>query len=59
MAQINTEFKFTVNSDKVTNQLEKVTKAAEKLNNELKKLEKIEIVVNVVEVNKKWWQFYK
>lgn len=59
MAQANIEIKIAVNSKTATKQIEKATKAAEKLKAELDKLQQIEIGVSVVEVKRKWWEFWK
>jgi hypothetical protein len=58
MANAKMEMKIVVNSKTATNQIEKATKAAEKLKAELDKLQQIEIGINVVEIKRKWWQWW-
>ena len=48
-----------VNSVASTKQFQKATIAAKKLIAELEKLQEIKIEIQVVEVKKKWWEFWK
>ena len=58
MAKINTELKINVSSKDATRKLENATRAAEKLQKALDKLQKIEIGLEVVNIKKRWWQFW-
>jgi hypothetical protein len=53
------DLKVYVDSVASTKQFQKATKAAQKLYHELEKLQEIKIEVQVVEVKKKWWEFFK
>ena len=59
MANAKLDLKVNVDSVASTKQFQKATKAAEKLIAELEKLQEIKIEVQVVEVKKKWWEFWK
>ena len=59
MEKAKLDLKVYVDSVASTKQFQKATKAAQKLIAELEKLQKIKIEIQVVEVNKKWWQFFK
>tara|TARA_R110000868_G_scaffold410567_1_gene699105 strand:+ start:1151 stop:1330 length:180 start_codon:yes stop_codon:yes gene_type:complete len=55
----NIEMKIVVRSDAAIKQIERATKAAQKLVSELNRLEHIEIGIKFIEVQKKWWHFWK
>jgi hypothetical protein len=59
MANAKLDLKVNVDSVASTKQFQKATIAAKKLIAELEKLQEIKIEIQVVEVKKKWWQFFK
>jgi hypothetical protein len=59
MAKLNMEMKIIVSSKEAIKKIEKATIAAKKLQATLDKLQNIEIGVDVVEIKKRWWQFWR
>ena len=59
MANAKLDLKVNVDSVASTKQFQKATIAAKKLIAELEKLQEIKIEIQVVEVKKKWWEFFK
>ena len=59
MASSNIEMNINVSSEVATRKIEKVTREVEKLKKALDELKQIEIGVEVVNIKKKWWQFWR
>ena len=58
MEKSNIEIKLNVNSKNGVRKIEKATLAANKLQKALNELKEIEIGINVVSVESKWWNFW-
>lgn len=55
---MKTELKINVSAKDATRKIENATRAALKLQKALDKLQKIEIGLEVVNIKKRWWQFW-